>query len=165
MTQRSQRHATRTRAHLLHGLALILCLGTSTGAVAAEAPLVVAHNMVNAWNRLDVDGIADLFAEDGRFQSMMQTEPLVGREAIRSHFGALLEGATALELQLRNIAENNGVVFLERVDVFSYKGREGSVPVVAVLEIRDGKVQAWREYYDRASLMREMGINEEEGAH
>jgi limonene-1,2-epoxide hydrolase len=83
---------------------------------------------------------------------------------MRDHFTRLLKGATALELQLRNIAEtNNGVVFLERVDVFTYKGKEGALPVVAVLDIADGKVTAWREYYDRAALLREMGI--EEGEH
>ena len=139
-----------------------MALPLAMPASAAEPPLVVAHNMVSAWNALDVNGIADLFAEDGRFQSMMLKDAYVGREAIRAHFAQLLDGATALKLQLRNVAVSAGTVFLERVDFFTYKGRDGSVPVVAVLDIRGGKVAEWREYYDRASLLREMGLDEGE---
>jgi limonene-1,2-epoxide hydrolase len=35
------------------------------------------------------------------------------------------------------------------------------VPVVGVLEIEGGKITAWREYYDRAMLVREMGLAED----
>lgn len=149
------------------GLAAVVGLGAAIAPAPASAqtaatapPLVVAHNMVNAWNALDVPGIAALFAEDGRFQSMMAPEAVVGRAAIEAQFAALLADASRLDLQLRNIAVSGEVVFLERVDVFTYRGKEGSVPVVAVLEVRDGKVSEWREYYDRASLLREMGIGE-----
>lgn len=146
------------------GLALMLITGISPTAAQAQSaaapPLVVAHNMVNAWNALDVPAIAGLFAEDGRFQSMMSDEVIIGRSAIEARFTALLGGATRLELQLRNIAASGDTVFLERVDVFTYKGKDGIVPVVAVLDIRNGKVQEWREYYDRASLLREMGLEE-----
>ncbi|MEO1079536.1 MAG: nuclear transport factor 2 family protein [Pseudomonadota bacterium] len=149
----------------LHRLCAVLCLVlavAATAARAAEPPLVVAHRMVNAWNALDVDAITELFAEDGRFQSMMNADALVGRDAIRAHLAGLLDGATYLELKLQNVAEANGVVFLERVDEFTYKGKDGRVPAVAVLVISDGHVAEWREYYDRPSLLREMGLAEGE---
>lgn len=133
------------------------CLPTQL--LAADPPLVVAHNMVNAWNAVDADQIADLFAEDGVYQSMMD-KPTVGRETIRSKFSALLKGVTMLELQLRNVAVSGDVVFLERIDVFTNNGKDGAVPVVAVLEIRDGKVAIWREYFDRAELLHEMGVSD-----
>ncbi|GEM_PF-1762262 len=157
------RQPKKLSTKMLCGIALIAGSATTTLVQAEDPPLVVAHNMVNAWNDLDVPAIANLFAEDGRFQSMMQPEATVGRANIEAQFAGLLNGASALELKLVNIAVNNDVVFLERVDVFTFRGKEGSVPVVAVLEIRDGKVQEWREYFDRASLLSEMGV--EEGAH
>jgi uncharacterized protein (TIGR02246 family) len=132
-------------------------------AMAADAgqhgsPLVVAHNMVIAWNQLDVDRIVNTFSEDAVFQSMM-LEPIVGRAALTEHFSKLLENATHLELQLRNVAVSGNTVFLERVDVFTVNGKHGSVPVVAVMDIEDGKVARWREYYDRADLLEEMGVS------
>ena len=84
--------------------------------------------------------------------------PREGRETIRQAWGELLAGVSEIELQLRNIAVSGNSVFLERLDVFTYNGKEGRVPVACVLEIRDGKVQEWREYYDHASLLREMGV-------
>lgn len=162
MRQSPSNHTGILPRRLVGAIALSAGLAIAPGVFAEDAPLVVAHNMVNAWNDLDADAIAELFAEDGTFQSMMMDEGLQGREAMREHFTRLLAGATMLKLELRNIAENNGSVFLERVDYFTYKGKEGSLPVAAVLDIKDGKVSAWREYYDRSALLREMGIAEGE---
>lgn len=156
MSKPPHRLVAGLRCSLL-SLALTAGLATAEPDWTAHNPLAVAHNMVNAWNALDVDRMIDLFAEDARFQSMMMA-PMEGREVLRSHFSALLEGATHLELQLRNIAVSGNTVFLERVDVFTYKGRHGEVPVVAVMDIEEGKVKAWREYYDRAALLAEMGV-------
>jgi limonene-1,2-epoxide hydrolase len=151
----------RSLAALFGAIVLSFAMSAAETRAGSDNPIVVAHEMVNAWNALDADAIAELFAEDGRFQSMM-AEPIVGREVLREHFGTLLAGATALELQLRNVAVSGNAVFIERVDVFTYQGKTGSVPVVCVMEISDGKVQEWREYYDRAELLSEMGISEGE---
>ena len=52
------------------------------------------------------------------------------------------------------------MVFIERVDDFVYKGKHSRVPVVGVLEIENGEVTAWREYYDRAQLMEALAVDE-----
>ena len=158
MNRYSRRLLNALRCSLLP-LALAAGLAAAEPEWTTDNPLAVAHDMVNAWNDLDVERMIDLFAEDARFQSMMMA-PMAGREVLRKHFSALLDGATHLELRLRNIAVSGNTVFLERVDIFTYKGRHGEVPVVAVMDIADGKVQAWREYYDRAALLTEMGISE-----
>ncbi|MFC3052598.1 SgcJ/EcaC family oxidoreductase [Kordiimonas pumila] len=133
----------------------------STQAIAEteteKASLSVAMDMVQAWNELDVDKIADLFAEDAVLHSVM-IEPIQGREVLRAHLAALLKGASYLELQLKNVAVSGNVVFLERVDTFKVGEQEGAVPVVGILVIKDGHVQEWREYYDRAQLLSEMGV-------
>jgi len=124
----------------------------------ADSPaLKAAQNMVQAWNELNLDKMIDAFSEDAILHSMM-IEPIKGRKALREHLGRLLQGATRLELQLKNVAVVGNTVFLERVDDFDYNGRRGVVPVVGVLEIEDGKVKVWREYYDRAQLLKEMGL-------
>jgi limonene-1,2-epoxide hydrolase len=52
---------------------------------------------------------------------------------------------------------------MERLDDFDYKGHAGAVPVVGVLDIDHGHIREWREYYDRAQLLRGMGV--ENAAH
>jgi limonene-1,2-epoxide hydrolase len=102
---------------------------------------------------------ADLFAEDGVLRSMM-IEPVVGRPAIYERIAALGKGAPGgVVLDVAHMGVIDGLVFIERTDRFVYNGHSGSTPVVGVLDIRNGKVREWREYYDRASLLREMGVS------
>ncbi|WP_165793782.1 nuclear transport factor 2 family protein [Hyphococcus luteus] len=130
----------------------------------SSSSLDVANEMVTAWNDLDTDRIVALFAEDGSLHSMMK-EPIIGREKLRDHIGALLNGATHLELNLRTVAVKGNTVFLERVDEFTVNGKPGSVPVVGVLDIKNGHVVEWREYYDRNQLLSEMGVSAPEPAN
>ena len=146
---------------LLSAVGLGIGLGSNNANANDEAPLVVAHKMINAWNARNADAIADLFAEDGRFLSMTAPPTVkTGREVIRKEWGALLSGVSEIELQLRNISVIGNSVFIERLDVFTYKGKTGRVPVACVMDIENGKVKEWREYYDRASLLSEMGVEQ-----
>lgn len=156
----------RTHAYLLSLLALLLAApaapaddhGDEHAATAAGAE-AVAMQMVDAWNTMEWDRMIGLFAEDAVFQSMMK-EPVIGRENIRPRFLALVDGLERIELQIRNMAINDNVVFLERVDDFVYKGKHSRIPVVGVLEISDGEVAAWRDYYDWAQLEEALTVEE-----
>jgi limonene-1,2-epoxide hydrolase len=52
-----------------------------------------------------------------------------------------------------NLACNGDVVFTERVDRMSIGGNKVAVPVAGVFEVRDGKIAAWRDYFDMQQLM------------
>ena len=143
-------------------LAVAITLAAAAPARAADTDasrLAVAREMIAAWKSADWRKAADLFAETGVLRSMM-IEPVVGRPAIYQRIAALGKGAPGgVVLDVAHIGVIDGLVFIERTDRFVYNGHAGSTPVVGVLDIRDGKVQEWREYYDRASLMREMGVS------
>ena len=149
---------------ILSMLAVMLALATApASAMAAEgdqAKLAVAREMIAAWKAADWRKVGDLFAEKGVLRSMM-IEPVTGREAIYQRIAALGKGAPGgVTLDVAHMGVIDGLVFIERTDRFVYNGKPGSVPVVGVLDIRDGKVQEWREYYDRAELLRAMGVAE-----
>lgn len=126
-------------------------------AMAQDPNVAVVMEMIAAWEARDGDRIADMFTEDGVLHSMM-IAPIKGREAIRPRMKFLVDNASDMKLTPRTIAVTGNTVFLERVDSFTFKGNKGAVPVVGVLEIRDGKVAEWREYYDRAELLEAMGV-------
>ena len=142
-------------------IALTLAITAAAPAHAADTDasrLAVAREMITAWKVADWRKVADLFAEDGALRSMM-VEPVNGRPAIYERIAALGKGAPGgVVLDVAHIGIIDGLVFIERVDRFDYNGHAGAVPVVGVLDIRDGKVQEWREYYDRAQLLKEMGV-------
>ncbi len=114
--------------------------------------LAVADAMIDAWNRMDWERAFGLFADDGVLHSVMN-EPVVGRDVITERLTALVGGLERIELEIINKGIVGDVVVLERVDDFVYKGRHSRVPVVGVMEISDGKIDEWREYYDKASLV------------
>ncbi len=122
--------------------------------------LEVVRQMFAAWHARDWERVYALFAEDGVLHSMMG-EPVVGRAALRERLGRLFPGISRIDLEVRHIGVIDGVVFVERVDDFTFNGHRGRVPVVGVLEVRDGKVAVWREYYDRGQLLREMGVQQD----
>jgi limonene-1,2-epoxide hydrolase len=123
--------------------------------------LATVRQMIEAWNTRNWQRVYELFAADGVLESMMLSEPTVGREAIKKRIGVLANDISKIELQIRHIGVADGVVFVERVDDFVYRGHHGRVPVVGVLEVEQGRVKAWREYYDRAQMLAAMGLKED----
>lgn len=122
--------------------------------------IAVVKEMIAAWKAADWKKVGDLFAEDGVLHSMM-IEPVKGREAIYQRIAALGKGAPGgVVLDVSHMGVIDGLVFIERVDRFTYNGKPGAVPVVGILDVQDGKVKAWREYYDRAQLLKEMGASD-----
>jgi len=138
--------------------AAVLAVAPAAARDHHEDPRVeVVMEMVAAWNAMDWAKVVDLFADDGSLHSMM-VDPIVGKEALTARINHIGEGIEEITLNVRNIGVVGDVVFIERVDEFVYKGHAGSVPVVGVIEVKDGAIVEWREYYDRAELLEAMGL-------
>ena len=45
----------------------------------------------------------------------------------------------------------------ERVDVFTLAGKSFELPVMGTFEISDGKISAWRDYFDLNQFISRMG--------
>ena len=122
-----------------------------------EAKIAVVQEILDSWSAQDWDRVIALFAPDGVLHSVM-IEPIVGREAFAERVRLLAEGLTFIQLHVKAIGAIGGRVFVERVDEFDTHGHHGEVPVVGVLRVGDGMVTEWLEYYDRATLLRGMGV-------
>ena len=40
----------------------------------------------------------------------------------------------------------------ERIDTFTMDGKKAPLPVMGTFELRDGKICAWRDYFDLAQV-------------
>jgi limonene-1,2-epoxide hydrolase len=125
-----------------------------------EAKVGVVREMIDAWNATDWERVVALFAPDGVLHSVM-SEPVAGRAAIRERLAVLADGLESIDIRTRALGVIDGRVFVERLDVFDVRGHHGEVPVVGVLRVEDGLVTEWLEYYDRATLLRGMGLSED----
>ncbi|HSV07975.1 MAG TPA: limonene-1,2-epoxide hydrolase family protein, partial [Candidatus Binatus sp.] len=65
--------------------------------------------------------------------------------------------ADDLEAELLHVATLSNVVFTERVDRMTMAGKRVVLPCAGVMEIRDGKIAAWRDYFDLATWQRQAG--------
>lgn len=146
---------------LLMPLLLVGC----TPSVSTEdaEKLAVANEVVDAWNKMEWDRAWDTFADDGVLHSVM-SEPVVGKEAVSKRLSAVVDGLSRIELEIVNMGVINDVVVLERVDDFHYKGKHSRVPVVGIMEISNGKVDEWREYYDKATLVNALTVPSDEAS-
>lgn len=148
---------TPTQAGIAAQPAAIAAIPAQEREVAKDPRIAVVEDMIHAWNVRDWKKVGDLFAEDGVLHSMM-IEPVQGRAQIAARIEALGAGIDSITLHIHNIGVVGNVVVIERTDEFVYNGHHGKVPVVGILEIENGKVKAWREYYDRAQLLAQMGV-------
>lgn len=114
------------------------------------------RRMAQAWHDQDWRTCADLFAPDGVLHSVM-LEPVVGRQAIYDRISRLGGANKKVTLHIHRIGVVDGALFTERTDEIVLDGRRGSAPVVGVLEFKGDRIALWREYYDRAQLMRAAG--------
>jgi limonene-1,2-epoxide hydrolase len=104
----------------------------------------------------DIEKIMSMFAEDAVWRLWIPGGPtLKGRAAIRKDIERQLTFATFMRCGPIHIASNGPVVFTERLDSFVTKGRTIEHYLMAVFEVVDGRITAWREYFDTKDIDRQ----------
>ena len=117
----------------------------------ADAESIV-RDFCAAWSRLDADELTSYFTEDGVYHNIPM-EPLKGHEAIRGFLTGFFAGVTFAEFEFKNVVTSGDVVMTERVDHFELNGTRGGIPVMGIFELTpDGKIAAWRDYFDMAQV-------------
>jgi len=117
---------------------------------AAES---LVREFCDAWSKLDPDLLTGYFTDDGVYHNIPMA-PLEGKDAIRAFLTGFLAGVSTAEFKMVNVVATDEVVMTERIDAFTMAatGKRGEFPVCGVFEIRDGKIAAWRDYFDMAQV-------------
>jgi limonene-1,2-epoxide hydrolase len=123
----------------------------------AKSPLEVVQGFCDAWERGDIEELMGYFADDAVYHNI-PVAPVKGAAAIREAFLGFAKLMDGIVLENLNVAANGNVVFTERIDNFTWKGKKLALPVAGVFEVRDGKITAHRDYFDYATWMNATGI-------
>jgi limonene-1,2-epoxide hydrolase len=111
--------------------------------------------------QIDVDGMVDQLANDIAYEVWVPSTPRVGRDAVRAELER--QGAVSTGLlpgsEVRNIASNDRVVFVERIEVVEMAGKPLTLHISGVFEVVDGKITAYRDYYDTANIASQLGVS------
>ena len=161
-----------SRREFLRGLttavAGLVWVGAARGATAIGSgstqlagPIDVVRAFCAAWSKdASTAELAAFLTDDAVYHNMMM-DPVSGKAAIANNFATFIRpGAPNIEtlhLRIMNIAANGPVVLTERVDSFKTPNRSFDLPVMGTFEIRDGKIKAWRDYFDLGTFTKRMG--------
>ena len=113
------------------------------------------RRFIDACVRADPDDFASHFTEDATWWNS-PWQPIKGRDAIRETLRRGAAQMTALPWEIRHILAAGDVVMTERVDHFLVGNNRISVPCMGVFELRDGKISAWRDYWDAKQFESQM---------
>ena len=120
-----------------------------------ETPIEVVRRFCAVWSNVDPDDIAEFFTDDAVYHNIPM-DPITGRDAIKSFIAGFAGGAEQIDFRVRNIVADGPVVLTERVDVFVMPNSKVELPVMGTFEVRDGKIAAWRDYFDMKPFMDQM---------
>ena len=79
-------------------------------------------------------------------------DPTVGLEASLAFLDDFFGMFTSTEVEILHLAVRDGVVLTERIDRLTMDGQTAPLPVMGTFELRDGKICAWRDYFDLAQV-------------
>jgi limonene-1,2-epoxide hydrolase len=120
-----------------------------------EAPIEVVRRFCAAWSNAEPDDIAAFFTDDAVYHNIPM-DPITGRDTIKTFIAGFAGGAEQIDFRVRNIVADGVVVLTERVDVFLMPNGKVELPVMGTFEVRDGKIAAWRDYFDMKQFMDQM---------
>jgi limonene-1,2-epoxide hydrolase len=103
----------------------------------------------------DAAASAAFFSDDAVYHNI-PLEAVTGRDAIRDTIGMFLGMADKVWFDTVHIVADGSVVMTERVDHFVMGDRDIALPVMGAFEVRDGKITAWRDYFDMNQFSSQM---------
>ena len=104
---------------------------------------------------VDAATIGAYFTDNAVYQNMPM-DPMTGREAIGKFLSGMGPAMLSAGWEVKHQVAEGNVVMNERVDRFKMGEKDIAVRVVGVFEVQDGKIAAWRDYFDLAEFQKQM---------
>ena len=120
--------------------------------MSTETPIEVVQRFCAEVSKLDLDAFGDFFADDAVYHNI-PVDPVTGLDAIKSTIEGFTTGVEKLEFVVHHIAAAGPVVMTERTDIFVLPHVTIELPVMGTFEVHDGKITAWRDYFDLNQFM------------
>ena len=133
----------------------------------------VVRQFHESWDMRDPDRGAEVIADDCDFEDIARGEKLPGKEAYKEDYyrwrEAFSDGTCKVEnvivsdsgdwaiVEFRNTGTHTGVLRTSHGD-FEPTGKRAEVRYCSVMRVADGKVVEGRDYYDGATIVRQLGL-------
>jgi limonene-1,2-epoxide hydrolase len=117
-------------------------------ATAMDAERVV-RDFCAACAQHDAEALRTFFNDDVVYHNMPM-DPAVGIDATIAFIDGFFAMCKSVVFEIVHLAVHGNVVLTERVDTFTVGQVVAPLPVMGTFEVRDGKISAWRDYFDMA---------------
>ena len=111
----------------------------------------VVRDLCSALEKHDAEAFRPLLTDDV-FYHNIPMEPAVGIEAAITFLAGFFAMFESTAITIVNLAVHGDVVLNERVDTFTLGDKTAPLPVMGAFEVRDGRICAWRDYFDMAQI-------------
>jgi limonene-1,2-epoxide hydrolase len=126
-----------------------------------ETPIEVVRRFCAAWSDdMATDDLVAFFTDDAVYHNI-PFEPVTGRQNIADNIASFIRpgppSVEGIDFRVINIAADGPVVMTERLDIFKVSDTSFGLRVMGTFEVRDGKINAWRDYFDQNEFISQMG--------
>jgi limonene-1,2-epoxide hydrolase len=110
------------------------------------SPEEVVRAQLNAWATLDAEKILSYFSDEAVLVDPRGTYRGLGE--IRETVAGYVKRMDHADIEVLNVAVNDSLVMVERVDRFIYDDKNVSAKCMGAFEVVGDKIIAWRDYFD-----------------
>ncbi len=111
----------------------------------------VVKDFCAAASTRDAQALRAFFSDDVVYHNIPM-DPAEGIDATMAVIDMFLGMCEALEFKLHHLASDGTTVLTERTDIFTINGTSAPLPVMGTFEVVNGKITAWRDYFDMAQV-------------
>ena len=117
----------------------------------AEDAERVVRDLCGAFGKHDAEALRQFFTDDVVYHNIPM-DPAVGIDAAIAFIEGFFGMSESLVIEVLHVVARDNLVLTERVDTFTIGDKVAPLPVMGAFEIRDGKISAWRDYFDMAQI-------------
>ena len=154
-----------------HGYVTFPEFGNSRCEIGMTETERVVRQFHESWDLRDPDRGAEVIAQDCRFEDVARGEAQIGPEAYKHDYhrwrdafpdgeckvlNVVVAGDWAI-VEFRNRGTHTGILRSSLGD-FPPTGRKAEVRYCSVMRVKDGLVVEGRDYYDSATIARQLGL-------
>jgi limonene-1,2-epoxide hydrolase len=111
----------------------------------------VVRDLCDGVGKSDAEALRQFFTDDVVYHNIPM-DPAIGIDAAIAVIDGFFAMSESLKIEILHLAVRENVVLTERIDTFTVGKIVAPLPVMGTFEIRDGKISAWRDYFDMGQI-------------
>jgi len=111
----------------------------------------VVRDLCSGFANHDAESLRQYFADDVVYHNIPM-DPAIGVDATIQFIEGFFGMCDSMAIDMLHLAVRDDVVLTERIDTFKVGDKVAALPVMGTFEVRDGKISAWRDYFDLAQI-------------